>query len=589
MVKIVYNKHMGTIDQAAAEEACARTSRLFDRLENYVFYWTAKKVKLDKEWARYMSERQEIIARLPSEWPGMAQAQCAFASVFCSGAGNRKFRKAMGAELDIDEIAFCKEAEVRPWRFSLFTVEERLGSDFYRIADQLGGEGGILKSPSVTSLLRSNKKVFFTLLADNGKCLQTYGMVAYFNSIGAQELAYFADVLDHGSVEGRSIAHRIAERPLPFLFLFAYADAPVPMHGKDAVRFCASERYVPDPMRIVLPDEYLENGDDQVLNFRLGGENFFDSQNLYLDLGQKKAVLIAQTRTAYRAAVEFLRPYLELPLDPQLDLSPIISIAAEALVGAGQPYAEYTARFTEATSREENPALESINRAFDALMEAYNKGMPIDVEKAAKEYGVPAEVVPGIRNILERIEKRFDINLPFGIAGYAPPPPALRRCMEGSFEENGLFEPVPSPKAQLLFQRGRADRATLLAEYKEAQDIDLEDFADAMDGIYEEFWDLDDRIILNCTVKILSDQKNEYREAREYACEVLRMFHQLLIKEPGAEDVRRFIRTYGRYLYLVLKPAGLIETDRPYELPAIRSGAFKLRSTEFLREWIRFK
>lgn len=578
---------MDTFDKAAAERACARASGLLDRIEKTIFYWASKKAKLDKGWVRYMAERQDIVARMPSRWPGMTQAQCAFAAVFCSGAGNRKFRKAMETELDRDEIAFCKEAEGRPWRFSLFTIEERLGKDFYRIADQLGGEGGILKSPAVTSILRSNRKLFFTLLADNGVCLQTYGTVAHFNGIGAQDLAYFADAVD-GEHRNISLADRIAEQPLPFLFLFAYADAPAVMHGKEAIRFCAAEREVPDPMRVVLPDEYLENGDDQVLSFRFGGEDFFDAQNLYLDLGQKKALLIAQTRKGYRTAAEFLKPYLKLPEVPELDLSPMIIVAAEELTGAARPYAEYTEHFIEEPDQDTQNELESINRALGALMDAYNNGRPVDIEKAARESGVSADALPELRRILEGIEKRFPIELPFGIAGYAPPPPAFRGRMTGSFEENGLFEPYPSPKARLLYQRGRADRSALLLDHGEAEDLDLEDFADALDGMYEDFWGLDDRLILNCTVQILGDQKDTYREAREYACEVLRLFHQVLLREPSAEDVRRFIRTYGRYLYLVLKPAGLIETDKPYELPDIRSGAFKLRSTEFFREWIRF-
>lgn len=580
---------MENVDYTRAEEACTRTSTIIDNVEKAVFYWTSKKSKLDREWDRYIASRQDLLSQMPPEWPGMAKAQSAMAAVFCNSQNNKKFRKAMEPMLSYEEIRFCKDFEERPWRFSLFTVGERFGRDFYHVVDHLGGEEGLLKSPAITALLRSNKKCFFSLLLDNGQCLQTYGMVAYFNNLNAQDLAYFADQVDGGKKEEKSLADRIAEKPLPFLSLYAYAETPVLMHGKDAIRFCASEQEVPDPMDIVIPDEYLENGDEEVIAFQFGEDNFFGSQTFYLDLKCKKAVLISSTLGGYHGAVQILKPYIEMPEEPLLNLNPHIIVAAKELAGSGIPYEDYIDRFKEKSDSDSNEDLGPINQAMEALTEAYNNGRPVDMGEIARQYGVPENLLPGLQQQLDKMGKYLSIELPFAITGYIPPPPAVRIRMQGSFSENDLFQAVPSPKAQLLYQRGQSHRAILLMEYHEDPDLELKDFPDALDGIYETFWDLDDRIILNYTMRILSDQENAYREAREYACEVLRMFHQVLFSQTGSEDVHRFIRTYSRFLYLVLKPAGLIEADRDYQFAEIRSGTFQIRSTEFFQEWIRFK
>lgn len=119
------------------------------------------------------------------------------------------------------------------------------------------------------------------------------------------------------------------------------------MHEKEEIRFCASEVAVENPLRCTLPEKYIVNRNDRVILYRFGNESLYKSGYLYLDLDRKVAVLIDETRKGYSEAVDRIRPYLELPEHPQIDLGLTILLAIEKLTDGDLPYSEYIDPFSK--------------------------------------------------------------------------------------------------------------------------------------------------------------------------------------------------------------------------------------------------
>ena len=588
--KACYFASMNQSEQASLAFACQHASRMIAEFEEAVFTWASRRVQIDKEFARYSRKLKDEMERMPEEWVGMAAAQSAMALVFGDPSKLKKCLAGIRDQISEAACAFIASFMDDPWRFAFFTVVERHGSDFYIIHDHFGGEDLLLQSKSVTTLLRENKHTFFTLVfqtdTQSDSCWQTYGTVMPFQGISPEDMDYFAQAVDPGLYETQGMAGVACAKPVPFLFLAAYASMPLVMHGDSPVAFSSSFIPVPDPMAIVLPEEIEVSDRDDVLKFKLGGEDLFDAISFYLDIGKKLAVLSASSRETYRKGVVLLESYVQFPPEPQYAISPLILLASQKILGKKNPIAYYEDLFEEIKPKKESKVTEGMNRVFTVMTERHNRGETIDPESFAREMDLPADLIGQMLGVLDGLEKKRSITLDYGIEGYTAPPPAARLNMTGSFEFNGIFGLNSGRAVKNLFDELLPSRVGLLNEYSLSPIVPLEKYPYQLDGISEKYWERDDRTLFLYSMYLLHECGDTFHLAREYASEVLRIFHQILIPDQNQSTIDSFIRKYSRFIHQVLVPAGLVETGPVKELKEIRAGTYSLRGTAFFRAWL---
>jgi len=568
---------------------CQGASRMLEEVEAEIFAWASRRTKLVQEFTRYSRKLKEDLEKMPANWVGMAMAQSAMAGVFGNPGTLKKCLAAVRAQLSDEACAFISSFLDNPWRFSFFTVTERHGNDFYTVHDHFAGEDILLQSKSVTTLLRENKHRFFTLLFKNASCWQAYGIVMFLDGFVPEDLVYFARSANPALYEAQGPSAVAIAKPVPFQFLFAYSQMPAVMHGDSPVLFTTSIIPVPDPMAIVLPDENFKEEKNNVLKFAFGGESFFDSIVFYLDIDRKLAILSAASGGKYRDGVGILGPYVQLPPEPQNSISPLVLLAAGKILGLKNPVEYYENLFSEKVPKKETKNLELVNRALRAISVRHNRGEPIKAESFAREFDIPVDLANQMIGILGNMDADMSISLEYRIEGYVPPPPVIRYSMKGSFEHNVLFDLDFDLESTRLYDAKRPGRAGLLSENDLSPIVPLTVFPSQVDDIFEKYWERDDRTLLLYTMYLLRKNGDAYHEAREYASEVLRIFHQAVLPDKDRQSIDFFIRKYSRFIHQVLCPLGLAETGPIKDFKDIRAGTYRLRSTEFFRTWLIWK
>lgn len=522
----------------------------------------------------------------------MAQSQFVFIKIFGNPVLLKKFHNQVRAELDRDSLEFLENAQKAPWRFSLFSIEAHLDGDFYEVHDHFHGDTLILQSEWVTKLQREGKRLFFTVLFSNPHCWQSYGIINYFKGFSPADINQFAALVDPRLYETGGTAAVAMSHPVPFMILYYYAERPVVMHGDVFLRLCCSEIQVDDPLAIVLPDNYYigyaktDSGD--VLRFNLGEEGFFDRMDFFLDVGNRRAILSTQSEPTYRMAVERLGPYLNMPEKPNFEAGVNMLIALKEILGVEIPFSEYESLFTEEVTAEKKSELDKLNVVFAIVQDKINRGEPIDSKTIAEEHNLPLNLLEQVLSTIGNLDSAFPIELEYGIPGFSPPPPIIRQKIAGSFEYNELFSFNSGKAVQALFARSKADRRTFLHVQKEDPDTILEAFPETLDDIYDAFWETGDRTVMNYTMYLLRENGAESHAARDYAAEILRIFHQVLIADTEPSTISSFTRRYARFMYGLIIPAGLAKLDGLWDLQDIRRGSFTVRATDFMGAWLKW-
>lgn len=581
---------MNKLDRTEATKTCKGYTRTVVAIQEKIFSWAESRTKLSQEFIKGLTRYPEQIKNFSGNWFGMAQAQFVFAKLFSNPTLQKKFCKQVKGDLDKEALDFIESFQENPWRFSLFSVEAQFEGDFYEIKDHITGDELVLYSEAITRMLREGARLFYTLLFPNPYCWQSYGIVSSFKGFLPTDIGQFAAFVDPKIYEVSGAAAVAMYDPVPFLVLLHYSLKPLMMHGNTPVCLCCSEIPVDDPMVVVLPQNYFvedaqtESGD--VLHFNLGEEEYFDRMDFYLDTGGKRAFLSTQSEAMYGKAVERLGPYLNMPEKPQFMAGSLMSVALKEMLDVGAPVSRYEALFTKEATPEEKAELDKLNKALALVIDKVNRGEPVDVKALAAEHDIPLDLLEQVFAKSGNPDGAFPITLEYGIPGFKAPPPIIRRKMAGSFEYNELFSFNSSKAAQSLFGRFKSDRATFLHIQKEDPDSVLDVYPEALDAIYDAFWDTNDRTVMNYTMYLLRENGDKPHAARDYAAEVLRIFHQVLIPDMEPATITSFTRRYARFMYGMMIPAGLAALDGHWELADIRRGSFMVHSTDFMEAWI---
>ena len=229
-----------------------------------------------------------------------------------------------------------------------------------------------------------------------------------------------------------------------------------------------------------------------------------------------------------------------------------------------------------------------LNAALAQINKKLNHGEPVDTKALSEQFKVPQDLLEELLSKVKDPDSAHPIDLEYGIPGYLAPPPAIRMKMRGSFSSNGLFSFNQGRAVKEHFSLTRTDRVNLLHTHTKAGTADLDDYPYILDDIYEDFWTTPDATIINYTMYLLHQNGTTPYQARDYAAEVLRIFHQVLIPDTEAATIQSFIRRYSRFIHGMVMPAGLAMMDGLCELRDLRQGCFAIRSTEFMKAWLKW-
>ncbi|HYW81850.1 MAG TPA: hypothetical protein VFB30_01250, partial [Spirochaetia bacterium] len=171
------------------------TARLLASGENAVLHWADDTTDLFSTFRAEMERCADVAGDLPAEWHMRTSSQYVAERVFGSGAVLLRCMHAISNSLEDPTRALFHSFINVPWRYSRFSVEEKIADTVFRIHDYCTGETPLLQSASLESLHKKGVPLFLTLLFSNGTCCQTYGPLHSFRGFQPDDFVYLSRMI----------------------------------------------------------------------------------------------------------------------------------------------------------------------------------------------------------------------------------------------------------------------------------------------------------------------------------------------------------------------------------------------------------
>lgn len=224
---------MSVMDYETIESTCSLFAKGFEDIERRLQYWCVEK----RPYNVTMNSLCKLDGNSGCEYYPLwfsHQAQTyAFASILCNSDVLGEWKKSQRRLSDEAEEAVSFWLG-HPAIWCYFTITERFDHDLYMISDRLTGASLLLCSPFLSMTLEAKpeevKKHFIALLAPNGQCYQSFGVI-HSNNLGASDLDFFATMLDQQDYMTRGFSQVVNKNYIDFLGIDEVTYVPSMVHG----------------------------------------------------------------------------------------------------------------------------------------------------------------------------------------------------------------------------------------------------------------------------------------------------------------------------------------------------------------------
>ena len=571
----------------ALQKTCARRAREYDRLEAAAYEYASIE-RMDRPVLAAIRKHAKVVDELPKEFPGIAVGTILTTSIFGSETSRRRFLSRSDYRAE-DREAF-EALWATPWRIAFLRVEERVCEDFFSIRILGDADPALLYSPAMEKIEMSGRSLILSGLFGDEACLQTYGPVIDLPAFDFTDIETFARLAAPDSYAASGLNGVLGRDPLPFLLLIAFGQHGISFGSGDKLRYASGgfrydETFAEEAGNLG-PSEAAKG----IMRMNLGAEDRFDSfTQLVLDGKKHRAMLVASSAEEYRGAARKIPLLGKAPDEPEYLASLPMILAIEAILGKPFPGLEKTGKNGKEpkTQSKESGELDALNAAMREYLAAANgTTQKPDTREIARKYGVdPVQFKALVGRLESDMEKRFHIDVPGGIEGFVPPPPALRMSLADALAESSLF---------VLRSDDELDRELAKREprYRDALPEGTRGAVTAarLPGILERaskaLMGNSARTVLAYTFLMLLEKGDGFRPAGDYGSELLKTFWQILIDERNESEIREFLQKYSLWVRQVLVPFGLVSVEGKPKEGGLAAGEFHIKRSPFMERWI---
>ena len=593
------------LDLDAAQARCDDVHDLLASIEPELLSWGRRRHR-PAAFRRDLRRLRTVANELPDWWHSSTELQVQAAAVMRRPQYVRKFRSQTDESLSPDERRLLRHFGSHPWFWSLLSVIEPVRGDFHRVFEHLSGCELLMYSPSLTATYREGSRLFFTLSFRNGMCCQTFGPLHYFRGYEPFDFNYLAKSLLPDVLRNQGLEAVVAAKPAPFLLLDRWAEVPPVAHSGHVLYVCAHETRV-ESFAI---GDYVhafdirgENREQGILKASLRESNPpLECADVYHDRPGRRLLVVATALEDYREIARLLRDQVDLPDDPDCYATMNMVLAAALIAAREHPALAYERRLdqsNEGSTAAADAALEPINALTAEMVRCRNFGEEYSLVELASRFGVTLETARQVEASVEAIGERYQLDLEGGIAGYHPPPPARRKELQALPSQSTIFVLEYGPEAQQAYAERRESVRELVAEQRAAgadvsaafegdgDEPSLARLPRLLEDLFFANWRERDPFVLSYTLYLLCQAGDTPQRVRDYAVEVLRMFHQVLLPSTAPAQLEGFIDKYGLFCWEILEPLGLVEIEGAVDRYRAADADYRMSGGPLLDTFIR--
>lgn len=369
-------------------------------LDNFLLHYAAKREKLEREMASRLVPYRHITQQLDPSWINLLMTQYIGHRVFKEGGLIGKYLNHSAVkDLETAKIEYLWLQARYPWKFSFSVICGNPAQDFYEMEDVFTGEKFLLFSPGVTNILSSNSVcLWFNLIAYNGRCWQSYGPIAHYQSFEPEDIRYFAAQLNYleDVEDDADLMYNVEENPVPYMMLLSGATLPFIVHKEERIVHHIADYFDDEIFNTDRLKEHFKIEYNKAV-YRLSLKEWSEPPHfstLYYDEKDEALALYAMTRRGFDALVTHLNNYcgFALPAEPDLQINPSMFSTAEKILKKKDHIFDYMSLFEEPpSSPEDTEIMDKLNEFLALAMPEINSGRQPDVEALAKKTGLDPE------------------------------------------------------------------------------------------------------------------------------------------------------------------------------------------------------
>ena len=388
------------------EENSAFTRNVID---GFLINYAAKNERLEPEMAAHLKRFKGVVDEIPEQYINFFLSEYIAHRIFRKGGFISKYLNLPRIKsLPKQELQQLEFQSRNPWRFSFANILNNPSNAFFEMEDILSGEQYLLYSPGMQATEHAQQqRLWFNLIAFNGKCWQTFGMIVPFRSFTADDIFFFATELNPQTESEETIMNDIESNPFPFFMLVTGSGIPVVVSRDHEMVICQST-YILD----ALPSEKLATEFSIAWNknvYQLKLKMKSDMPHFaiaYYDEKKNELIRTAMTNDGFESLTKALsKAGLNLSNDADIVVSPGMQITAEKILNKKIALNSYEKLFDSVVNEEQSDELKRINHFIELALPFYNEQKEMNIQELAEQAGISME---SAISIWEQVRKNTD-------------------------------------------------------------------------------------------------------------------------------------------------------------------------------------
>lgn len=389
-------------------EHCEKYSALQKRVfDNFLLEFVASKEGFSRMIFDLENKYKHVLREMPDRFKGLIAAQLIGGKIFQKhGLLSKYIAHPVVKQLPEDQLQLLLHYQQNPWKYVFSKIIDHPAKDFFQMLDMFTGEEFLVYSKGIESFyLQAKDALFFNLLSFNGKCWQTNGNIAYFQSFIPYDIFYFGITLEPSLDDDGDLIEYVYLNPYPFMLLYSGAEHPKMVAGGFNQLHCYSSIEVENLNLDDFRKEFKVEWNKGV--YRFTHDELFEFPHhakAYWDEKEGLFFCHALTEEGYEAQSIILNKYgldfLPYP-DMKVNFSMVVTIRDILKKNAG--FLKYAQLFGD-TDKEIDPHMDNLNHFLQLLLPHLNAGTRPDLQKLAAQANLTLDEA---EDLYKQLSKQF--------------------------------------------------------------------------------------------------------------------------------------------------------------------------------------
>ncbi len=360
-------------------------------VDEFLIYYAADREKLVLQIEGFLKKYRRAASEIPVSYINFLKSEYIAHKVFGENDLIKSYLTHPAIrQLPEEQFRYLEAQAASRWHFSFAQIVARPGDSFFQMEDVMTGEEYLLYSPGMQATENEmHPRLWFNLIAFNGKCWQTFGLIIPFRSFSADDIFFFATEINSRINDEESLMAEVEKNPFPFFMLMCASNLPVVISRDFETIICLAEDETADFSTELLRTDFDVAWNKNVYRLSLKKAAEFPHYAMaYYDEKSKALVRTAMTPHGFSLLTEKLAGMgLVLNHDPDVMVSPSMLSTVEKVLNKKIRLHPYEKLFsTQDANRSKE--LEKLNHFLKLALPMYNTGKEINVNELADKAGI---------------------------------------------------------------------------------------------------------------------------------------------------------------------------------------------------------